>query len=136
MTLNAAAAGSPVQKMLVYSPGPIRDVSQLVSLGAPEGLGGKVLEGKPEIFARVDFNANGMMAGLFMSTRGRIEVTFPFTEHATILEGEVTLTDQTGQTHTYRPGDTYFIKQGSVIIWDVKSERVIKSFFNITEGKK
>ncbi len=135
MTSSASAAGSPVQKMIVYSPGPIRDVSQLVSLGQPEGLGGKVLEGKPEIFARVDFNANGMMAGLFMSTRGRIEVTFPFTEHATILEGEVTLTDQTGQTHHYRPGDSYFIKQGSVIIWDVKGERVIKSFFNITEGK-
>jgi len=136
MSASAAPAGSPVQKMIVYSPGPMRDVSQLISLGPPEGLGGKVLEGKPEIFARVDFNANGMMAGLFMSTRGRIEVTFPFTEHATILEGEVTLTDQTGQTHLYRPGDSYFIKQGSVVIWDVKSERVIKSFFNITEGRK
>jgi uncharacterized cupin superfamily protein len=120
--------------MIVYSPGPIRDMSPFVSLGPPEGLGGKVLQGKPEIFARVDFSANGMTAGLFMSTRGRIEVTFPFTEHATMLEGEVTLTDQTGQTHTYKPGDSYFIKQGSVVIWEVKGERVIKSFFNIVEG--
>jgi uncharacterized cupin superfamily protein len=122
--------------MIVYTPGPIRDISQLVSLGPPDGLGGKVLEGKPEIFARVDFSANGMTAGLFMSTRGRIEVTFPFTEHATILEGEVTLTDQAGKSHNYKPGDTYFIKQGAVIIWDVKSDRVIKSFFNIVEDKK
>jgi uncharacterized cupin superfamily protein len=121
--------------MIVYTPGPIGDISQFVSLGPPEGLGGKVLEGKPEIFARVDFSANGMTAGLFMSTRGLIEVTFPFTEHATILEGEVTLTDQTGQSHFYRPGDSYLIKQGSIIRWDVKGDRVIKSFFNIVEDK-
>ena len=123
-----------MHKMIVYSPGPIRDMSQFVSLGPPGALGGKVLEGTPEIFARVDFSANGMTAGLFMSTRGRIEVTFPFTEHATILEGEVTLTDQSGQQHLYKPGDSYFIKQGAVVTWDVKSERVIKSFFNIVEG--
>jgi hypothetical protein len=121
--------------MIVYTPGPIRDMSQFVSLGPPEGLGGRVLEGTPEIFARVDFSANGMTAGLFMSTRGVIEVTFPFTEHATILEGEVTLTDQAGQSHTYRSGDSYFIKQGSVLRWDVKGERVIKSFLNIVEDK-
>ena len=123
-----------MHKMIVYSPGPIRDTSQFVSLGPPGSLGGKVLEGTPEIFARVDFSANGMTAGLFMSTRGRIEVTFPFTEHATILEGEVTLTDQAGQQHLYKPGDSYFIKQGAVVTWDVKSERVIKSFFNIVEA--
>ena len=69
-----------------------------------------------------------------MATRGKVEVTFPFSEHATILEGEVILTDESGQTHTYRPGDSYFIKQGQVVIWDVKGERVIKSFFNIVEG--
>lgn len=123
-----------MHKMIVYSPGPIRDTSQFVALGPTEALGGKVLEGTPEILARVDFSANGMTAGLFMATRGRVEVTFPFTEHATILEGEVTITDQAGQQHLYKPGDSYFIKQGAVVTWDVKSERVIKSFFNIVEG--
>ena len=123
-----------MHKMIVYSPGPIRDLSQFVSLGPTVALGGKVLEGTPEILARVDFSANGMTAGLFMATRGRVEVTFPFTEHATILEGEVTITDQAGQQHLYKPGDSYFIKQGAVVTWDVKSERVIKSFFNIVEG--
>lgn len=135
MASSAATAENPVHKMIVYSPGPIRDMSQFVSLGPPEGLGGKVLEGKPEIFARVDYSANGMTAGLFMSTRGRIEVTFPFTEHATILEGEVVLTDPSGQKHHYKPGDSYFIRQGAVVIWEVvKGERVIKSFFNVVEA--
>jgi uncharacterized protein len=75
-----------------------------------------------------------MRAGLFMATRGKVELTFPNTEHATILEGEVTLTDESGQTETFRPGDSYFITQGAVIIWEVKGERVIKSFFNYADG--
>ena len=62
-----------------------------------------------------------------------LEVTFPFTEHATILQGEVTITDSTGQSHLYKAGDSYFIRQGQVIIWDVKDKQVIKSFFNVVE---
>lgn len=133
MPSTAATATSREQRMIVYTPGPVRDLSGFVSLGPPEALGGKTLEGKAEISARVDFKSGGLTAGLFMATRGKVEVTFPFTEHATILEGEVTLTDESGQSHTYRPGDSYFIKQGQVITWDVKAERVIKSFFNIVE---
>jgi uncharacterized cupin superfamily protein len=133
MPSTAAKASSREQKMIVYSPGPIKDLSRFVSLGAPENLGGKTLEGKAEISVQVDFKSGGMTAGLFMATRGKVEVTFPFTEHATILEGEVLLTDESGQSHTYRSGDSYLIKQGQVVIWDVKGERVIKSFFNIAE---
>ncbi len=118
--------------MIVYQPTtPVAD-AELVDLGAPEGLGGKVLHGAPRIAARIDFHEGGMMAGIFEATRGTVEVTFPFTEHATILEGEVTITDGSGQTHTYRPGESYLIKQGQVVIWDVQGERVRKSFFNIT----
>jgi hypothetical protein len=134
MTSSVAVAASRERKMIVYTPGPIRDTSQFVSLGDPEALGGKVLEGKVALFGRIDFNAGGMTAGLFMATKGKVQVTFPFSEHATILEGEVLLTDESGQTHLYRPGDTYFIRQGQVVTWDVKSERLIKSFFNIVEG--
>jgi uncharacterized protein len=120
--------------MLAYSPAPIQDTSAFVYLGTPEGPGVKILEGTPEASIQLDFNAEGMRAGLFMATRGKVELTFPNTEHATILEGEVTLTDESGQTHTYRPGDSYFITQGQVIIWEVKGERVIKSFFNYADG--
>ncbi|WP_224368941.1 cupin domain-containing protein [Hyalangium versicolor] len=134
MPFSADKAAGREGKVIVYTPGPIRDISRFVSLGVPENLGGKTLEGKPEIFVQVDFKSGGMTAGLFMATRGKVEVTFPFTEHATILEGEVILTDESGQTHTYRPGDSYFIQRGQVVLWDVKGERTIKSFFNIIEG--
>jgi uncharacterized cupin superfamily protein len=120
--------------MIVYQPNKVTPETELVDLGDPAGLGGKVLAGSPRISARIDFNSQGMLAGIFEATHGKVEVHFPFTEHATIIEGEVTITDESGQSHTYRPGDTYFIKQGQVVIWDVQGERVRKSFFNITQA--
>lgn len=121
------------EEMKVYSPKAAVDIATLASLGPPDALGGQVLSGQPEIFGRVDFQEGNLMGGLFMATTGLIRVTFPFTEHATILEGEVTLTDATGKTQTLRPGDSYIIRQGQVILWDVKGKHVIKSFFNYTE---
>jgi uncharacterized cupin superfamily protein len=131
---NTASPGAQAGAMIVYSPrgGPV-DEANFVWLGPPEALGGRVLEGDPQIFARIDHSANGVTAGLFKATTGILEVTFPFTEHATILQGEVTITDSTGQSHLYKAGDSYFIRQGQVIIWDVKDKQVIKSFFNVVE---
>jgi hypothetical protein len=120
--------------MIVYSPKGKPSQDGFVSLGAPEGLGGQVLEGNPQIFARIDYARGPVAAGLFKATAGKIRITFPFTEHATILEGEVTLTDEAGNTHKYKAGDSYFIRQGQVIVWEVKGKEVIKSFFNTVEA--
>lgn len=127
-------AGAPAA-MIVYSPkGKPVGEDGFVNLGAPEGLGGHVLEGTPQIFARIDYAKGPVAAGLFKATTGKIRIFFPFTEHATILEGEVTLTDEAGNSHSYKAGDSYFIRQGSVILWDVKGKQVIKSFFNTVEA--
>jgi len=132
---NKRSPGTQAGAMIFYSPrgGPV-DEADFIWLGPPELLGGRVLEGDPQIFARVDYSGNGVTAGLFKATRGTLKVTFPFTEHATILQGEVTITDSTGQSHLYKPGDSYFVRQGQVIIWDVKDKQVIKSFFNVVES--
>jgi len=107
--------------------------NDLEDLGPPDNLGGTVLEGSPEISARFDYRENGKAAGVFEVTRGTVEIHFPFTEHATILEGKVKVTDEDGRSHTYKPGDSYFIKQNEIVIWEVPVERVRKSFFNIIE---
>lgn len=121
--------------MIVYSPKmAVQDAEMTPFQGRPEDIGGQVLEGTPRISLRIDFQQGPMTAGIFEATRGKVRIDFPFTEHATILEGEVTLTDQAGHSHTYKPGDTYFIRQGAIIIWDVKVDRLRKSFFNIREG--
>lgn len=131
---NKPPPGAQAAAMIFYSPrgGPVNE-ADFIWLGPPEALGGRVLAGDPQIFARIDYSANGVTSGLFKATKGSLEVTFPFTEHATILQGEVTITDSTGQSHLYKPGDSYFIRQGQVITWEVKDKQVIKSFFNIAE---
>jgi len=118
--------------MVVYEIGNPVPECQLTDLGDPANLGGQVLEGDVKISARVDFAQNGMLAGVFQATRGRVLITFPFNEHATIITGSVKLTDESGQTHIYHPGDSYFIRQGSRILWEVAGNRVQKSFFNYT----
>jgi hypothetical protein len=127
-----SAAGA--QSMQIYSPkDPPVDVSTLQPLGAPSDLGGEVVSGDPKLFGRIDFKKGHLTGGLFMATTGTVRITFPFTEHATILEGEVTLTDEAGQTRSMKAGDSYLIRQNQVILWDVKGKHVIKSFFNIVE---
>jgi len=127
---GAAAAAPP--PMIVYWAGEKVPESELIDLGPPEGLGGTVLEGDPKISARIDYAQGNLLAGVFQATRGTVLIHFPFTEHATILSGEVTLTDEWGNTAHLGAGDSYFITQGSVILWEVRGQRVQKTFFNRT----
>jgi uncharacterized protein len=120
--------------MIVYTSKSVKEAQLVPFQGRPEDMGGELLEGDVRISLRIDFQQGPATAGIFEATRGKVRITFPFTEHATIHEGEVTLTDADGRQHTYKPGDTYFIQQGAVILWDVKGDRVRKSFFNIREG--
>src|SRR5439155_8225070 len=95
---SGAAQAQPLQKgkMIVYRAGEKVPQSELQDLGPPEGLGGMVLEGDPKISARIDYAAGNLLAGVFQATRGTVLIHFPFTEHATILTGEVQLTDEWG----------------------------------------
>lgn len=120
--------------MIVYTSKSVREAELVPFQGRPEDLGGEVLSGEPRIAMRIDFQEGPMTAGIFEATRGKVRITFPFTEHATFHEGEAILTDEDGLEHTYKPGDSYFIKQGAIIIWEVKTDRVRKSFFNVREG--
>lgn len=122
------------RRMIVYSTREKVDDSKFVWLGPVEAMGGQVLEGNPRLYGRIDYSKDGVTAGIFKATKGKIRVTFPFTEHATILEGKVTITDESGQSHTFKEGDSYFIRQGQVVIWEVKGKEVIKSFYNVVEN--
>ena len=119
--------------MLVYRAGGKVLESELVDLGPPANLGGTVLEGDPRISARTDYAQGGLLAGVFQATRGKARIEFPFTEHATILNGEVDLTDQWGNQARLEAGDSYLITQGSVILWEVRGQAVQKTFFNRRE---
>jgi uncharacterized protein len=131
VAVSSAATAAPPQ-MIVYRAGEKVPESELFDLGPPEGLGGTVLEGDPKISARIDYAQGNLLAGVFQATRGTVLIHFPFTEHATILTGEVELTDEWGNRAHLGAGDSYFITQGSVILWEVHGDRVQKTFFNRT----
>ncbi|HLL55079.1 MAG TPA: cupin domain-containing protein [Myxococcaceae bacterium] len=118
----------------MYSPRNGIDPRSLLPLGDPAAIGGEVLSGNPQLSGRFDLRADNLTAGVFLTTTGAFRVTFPFTEHATILEGEVTLTDeQSGESRTLGPGDSYLIRQNQTVRVDVRSSHLIKSFFNVVE---
>ena len=130
-SVSALSEPSTQNAMRVYSPTTSFDESTLAPLGSPEALGGEVLEVSPVLSGRIDFSDRGMTAGIFKATTGTVRIVFPFTEHGTILEGEVTMTDEAGQSRTFKKGDSYFIRQGQVILWEVKGKHAIKSFLNV-----
>lgn len=123
--------GTESNEMVVYTPNQRVDESTLVDLGDIGNLGGVVLEGEPKVYGRIDYSEGGVTAGIFKGTRGVVRIVFPFSEHATLLEGVVKLTDEAGRSHTFKKGESYFIRQGQVILWEVKSKYFIKSFLNI-----
>lgn len=135
LATSEAAVQSPDTKsaeMVVYYAGMSVDQTTLIDLGPVENLGGVTLAGSPKIYARFDYNMNGSSAGIFKGTAGTVRITFPFNEHATIIDGEVTITDAQGVSHTFRKGDSYFIRQGQVVTWTVKRS-FTKSFFNVVQ---
>ncbi|MGI9294103.1 MAG: cupin domain-containing protein [Pseudomonadales bacterium] len=108
--------------------------TKLEHLGTPEVLGGKTLSENDITFsAHCDFGSvdEPMSAGLFEATKGRFSITYPFSELATLVDGEIQLTDESGNSVTYKGGDgcSWFVRKGETIIWDVKTETARKSFF-------
>ncbi len=120
-------------EMIIYRVGQGVAHTELVDLGPPANLGATVLEGDPRLSARVDYATDRLTAGVFQATRGKALIHFPFTEHATILRGKVSLTDEHGNSQLLGPGDSYLVTQGSNIIWEVRGPRVQKVFFNRVE---
>ncbi len=127
---DASASYLEEGEMIIYRAGDKVADSELVDLGPPEDLGATVLDGDPKISARFDYAEGGLLGGVFQATRGKARINFPFTEHATILNGEVELTDQWGNYARLEAGDSYVITQGSIILWEVRGHSVQKTFFN------
>ena len=55
-------------------------------------------------------------------------MTYPFTEHATVLEGEVELTVAGGEPQRFAPGDSWFVKQGTEVEWKILTPRFVKHY--------
>ena len=103
--------------------------------GTPEDIGAHTVDGAPRVSGKILFGtlSSTVSGGLYAATHGRYRVTYPFDEHATLLDGQLALTDEgTGQTVIYGPGDSWIIATGTTVIWDIRSDKIRKSYLAVT----
>lgn len=118
--------------MLPIKPG--QPPANLDAWGTVADLGSTILEGEVKAFGKMEHGAPDapVSCGWFSCTQGVFRMVYPFTEHAVVVEGTVTLTDEsTGQSQTYQPGDAWFIQKGTPILWRVETPVFTKNYFAV-----
>ena len=96
--------------------------------------GASNFEGDPRCEVRIDFAEGKIYAAEYRQRAASFDIAWGFTEHAFILEGEVTITDlDNGKSVSYGPGDGWMIKAGSRTRWAVKTDTFRKSGFLVLE---
>ena len=59
-------------------------------------------------------------------------IDYAYNEMCTVIEGAVEITEDGGETVTYRSGDTFFMKKGFTGLWE--SHARFRKFFMISAG--
>lgn len=110
---------------------------ELQQIGSVANLGSTVVEGNPQAGVAMLFGGpeDNLSCGIFSCTRGKFRMVYPFTEHATVLEGVVILTDEnSGQSVEYRAGDSWFVEKQTPMLWEITSDRFVKHYLACVEG--
>lgn len=105
-------------------------------IGPVTNLGATIESGDVQAFAAGTFGAptGPVSAGYFGVTRGVFRMSYPFNEQAVVVQGSVRLTDvATGTSRTYNAGDSWFVTQGTEVLWEVQSEFFVKHFFAVVQ---
>lgn len=109
----------------------------LQDIGCVSNLGATVVAGDPQVGVAMIFGTptDNLNSGIFSCTRGSFVMEYPFTEHATVWEGCVTLTNQnSGQSVQYQAGDSWFVEKGTPVHWEITSDRFVKHYLAVVEG--
>ncbi|KAF1068071.1 MAG: hypothetical protein GAK45_01480 [Pseudomonas citronellolis] len=109
-------------------------LSELDAWGTVADLGSQILEGDARAFGKMTHGAptDPVSAGYFGVTRSKFRMVYPFTEQATVVAGEVLLTDEaSGQTTRYGVGDSWFVTKGTAVLWEVTGESFVKHYFAV-----
>lgn len=115
--------------MINYKPGMVADADRFQSYDPVAG-GALETDGDLQTQVTVDFQNETAMGGLFRQVRGRAEIIWPATEHAFVIEGEVTIYyHEEDETATYRAGDGWLINKGERVTWTVTTPTFMKSYF-------
>jgi uncharacterized cupin superfamily protein len=123
--------------VMIYKPGhPIDDSNFIDVTSQIPALGGTVLKGNPTIKIRFDTppapDANTVHGVFEQLGQAKIRIVLPFEEHIQVLHGVLKITDSAGTVTYLSPCDSYFIAQGTVILWEVLTPVFQKSFMDVT----
>ena len=113
----------------------LNGLDDLDSWGTPEDIGATTVAGPIAVSGK--FLIGGpdkpVFGGLYAATKGAYRVVYPFHEHATLIDGELAITDEaSGETTVYGPGDSWIIAKGTAVTWDIRSARIRKSYVAAT----
>jgi uncharacterized cupin superfamily protein len=103
--------------------------------GTPEDIGARTLEGDVRVSGTFQLGSpqTSVFGGIYAATKGKYHVAYPFHEHATLLSGELELTDErSGRTVRYGAGDSWVIAKGTPVVWSILSDRICKSYIAAT----
>jgi uncharacterized cupin superfamily protein len=110
------------------------ELSNLDPWGTVADLGAVILQGEARCFGQMTFGApsDPVSSGYFGTTRATFRMTYPFNEHATVVSGELILTDEsTGKARRYTAGDSWFVTKGTPVLWEIVSETFIKHYLAV-----
>lgn len=102
--------------------------------GTVADLGSTIIEGDGKAFGSFTHGTPdaAVSAGFFAVTKSTFRMVYPFTEHAIVLEGEVTLKNEaSGDEVTYQVGDGWTIEKGTPLLWKVHSSRFVKHYMAV-----
>lgn len=108
-------------------------IPALDSWGTVADLGSEI-EGECAALGKMVFGAptDPVSCAYFGATRGVFRMTYPFNEHAVVVEGEVTLKNEaTGESRTYGPGEGWFVEKGTPVLWTVTTDRFVKNYLAV-----
>lgn len=101
--------------MINYAPGMTVEPDRFQPYDPVAG-GALETDGDLQTQVTVDFQNEISMGGVFRQVQGRAEIILPATEHAFVIEGEVTIHYHAeNNTVTYRPGDGWLSNKGSAL---------------------
>jgi uncharacterized protein len=109
-------------------------LNDLDAWGSFSNLGAEIIEGGDvQAFGKMTHGAptDAVSAGYFGSTQGKYRLVYPFSEQATLLQGELRITDEsTGQVSHFKTGDSWFVTKGTSTLWEVLSDGFTKHYLS------
>jgi uncharacterized protein len=135
--MSMAQADPAPSGLMVYQVGQRVDDSNFVDVTSQAAqLGGTILQGNPTLKIRFDSppapNATTTHGIFEQLGKAKIRIVFPFDEHMQVIHGVLKLTDSNNKTYYLTPGDSYFIAQGTTVIWETLTPVFQKSFHDYT----